>query len=114
MNRDGIGALSVQSVVHSRDSPHTQKSSALLHSGERERCYRPIDDDSAAVCGECGDCGPPGARFSPDEDAAPAPLPTVSLSGFYERGFHMTRDGAGGQKFGRARAGTSREKFFGF
>lgn len=24
----------------------------------------------------------------------------------------MTRDGAGGQKFGRARAGTFREKFF--
>ena len=55
---------------------------------------------------------PPGARVSLDEDAAPAPLPTVSLSGFYERGFPMTRDGAGGQKFGRVREGTSREKFF--
>lgn len=57
---------------------------------------------------------PPGARFSPDEDAAPAPLPPVSLSGFYERAFPMTRDGVGGQKFGRVRAGTSREKFFVF
>ena len=46
VNRDGIGALSVQSVLHSRDSPHTPKRSALLHSGERERCNRPIDDDS--------------------------------------------------------------------
>lgn len=51
MNRDGIGALSVQSVLHSRDSPHTPKRSALLHSGERERCNRPIDGDSVGIGG---------------------------------------------------------------
>lgn len=105
MNRDGIGALSVQSVGIVGTMAHTQGSSALLRSVERDRCYRPQDDEHAESVG-IGALIPPG-------ECRPLLLPSLNAhSGFCGGGtpWHLTTPAP--QNSGTRGAGTLREKFF--